>query len=225
MAASQCSKIIENAFRRSGSLKRIKAELSVYYWPRVAGPEIAKKVTAVRYFNGYLYLKTESATLAHQLTMMNCDIIKRYQSILGSDILRGVKVAVGSIAPVSETSKSVVIFKLNEKEQQFIDDNCRQIEDPEMAIRFKAIMEKAILEKHRKQSCVNKVCLSCNVLIDSEYDYCPVCELKLKEELLCYFNYFKKNHQKIDFNQLPIELNAANMHLIRTMLKGTSVKK
>jgi hypothetical protein len=219
MATSRCFTIIENAFRNLGSLKRLKAGLSVYYWPRVAGPEIAKKVIAVRYFNGYLYLKTESATLAHQLTMMNLDIIKRYRNILGPDLLKGVRVKVGSVASESEPGKSEAILRLDANEEQFIDDNCRPIKDPEMATRFKAVMQKALLEKHRKQACGNKVCLSCNVLIDSKYDYCPVCELKLKEELLCYFNYLKKNHQKIDFDKLPITVNAANIHLIRTMIK------
>jgi hypothetical protein len=218
VATSRCSAIIENTFRRSGSWKRLKAELSVYYWPRIAGPEIAKNVDAVRYFNGYLYLKTESATLAHQLTMMNCDIMKRYQNILGSDALKGVKIKVGSIEVKKEKVKPENIPELDVSEQQFIALNCQQITDPKMAVCFKTMMEKAFLVQHRKKAAGSKTCLSCNVLIDRDYDYCPVCELKLKNEMLCYINYLKKNHQEVDLSKLPIEVNDANMHLIRKML-------
>jgi hypothetical protein len=218
VATSRCSTIIENTLRRSGNWKRLRSELSVYYWPRIAGPEIAKNVEATRYFNGYLYLKTESATLAHQLTMMNCDIMKRYQKVLGFDALKGVKIKVGSINIKKERIRSDNTPNLDESEIQFIASNYQQIVDPELAVRFKAIMEKAFLDKHRKKIEGNKTCLSCNVLIDPNYDYCPVCELKLKDEMSCYINYLKKNHQEIDLSKLPIEVNDANIHLIRKML-------
>jgi hypothetical protein len=218
MATSRCSTIIESAFRRSGSLKRLKGELSVYYWPRIAGPQIAKNVVAVRYFNGYLYLKTESATLAHQLTMMNCDIIKRFHSILGFDALKGIKINIGSIEVQKQKVRPPDIPDLDPREQQFIASNCQQINDVELANRFNAMMEKAFLAKHRQKAEGGKTCLSCSVLIDSDYEYCPVCELKLKDEMLCYINYLKKNHQEIDLSKLPIEVNDANMHLIRRML-------
>jgi RNA polymerase subunit RPABC4/transcription elongation factor Spt4 len=219
VVASRCSTIIENTFRRSGSWRRLKGELSVYYWPRVAGTEIAKNVVAERYFNGYLYLKTESATLAHQLTMMNCDIVKRYQKILGHEAIKGVKIKVGSVAPVPKDGLPENIPKLDESEQRFIAANCASIGDPELSDRFKAIMEKAFLNKHRIQAAGSKICLSCNVVIDSQYDYCPICELKLKEEMFCYINYLKKHHQEIDLSKLPIEINEANTHLIRQMLR------
>jgi hypothetical protein len=219
VGTSRCATIIENAFRRSGNLKRLKAELSVYYWPRVAGAEIAKNVVAERYFNGYLYLKTESATLAHQLTMMNCDIIKRYHAILGPEAIKGVKIKVGSVASVLKTVAPENIPELDEEEQRFIAANCAPIDDPELSGRFKAIMEKAFRQKHRTQAAGSKICLSCNVVIDLEYDYCPVCEIKLKEEILCYINYLKKNRQQIDLSKLPVKINEANIHWIQQILK------
>jgi hypothetical protein len=215
MATSLCSTIIENAFRRSGSLKRLKAELSVYYWPRVAGPEIAKNVIAERYFNGYLYLKTESATLAHQLTLMNSDIIRRFRNILGPKAIKGLRIKVGSITTSLKTVLPENKVKLNESEQRFIETNCETITDPELAFSFKAMMEKAFFNRHKKQADGGNFCRSCNVVIDSVYDYCPVCELKIKEEILCYLNYLKQNHQQIDLSKLPIELNEVNASIIR----------
>jgi hypothetical protein len=94
---NSCSVIIEKVLRQTGSLQRIKAELSVYYWPRVAGMEIAKKVVAICYCGGYLYLKTESPTLAHQVMMLNRDIMKRYHHLIGSNVIKGIKIKIGSI--------------------------------------------------------------------------------------------------------------------------------
>lgn len=218
MATSACSAIIENVFRRNGSLKRLRAELSVYYWPRVAGVEIAKNVAAVRYFNGYLYLKTENPTLAHQLTMMNPDIIKRYRMLLGSDIIKGIKIKIGSIIPEQAVAKAAKITQLAKEEQQFIVENCQTIKDQEVAECFKRLMEKSFEVKHRMKDKGGGSCLSCNVLIEPNQSYCPVCEIKLKEEMSSYINYLKKNNQEINLNELPLAINAANEQLIRKML-------
>jgi hypothetical protein len=219
---NSCSVIIENALRRIGSLQRIKAELSVYYWPRVAGVEIAKKVTALRYCAGYLYLKTESPTLAHQVTMLNWDIVKRYQHLLGSGVIKGIKIKIGSVDLPKEKIGDNAISGLDQKEQEFVASNCRKIADPEVAEGFQRMMKQALLANHKKQAEGFKPCLSCDVLIDRGNDYCPVCETKLQNELQCYINYLQRNHREVDLKQLPFENNEANKRLLKKILSLNS---
>ena len=218
MAINSCYTIIESFFRRNGSLKRLRAELSVYYWPRVAGVEIARNVTAVRYFNGYLYLKTENPTLAHQLTMMNPDIIKRYRQLLGPDVIKGIKIKIGSIAPGQTEIKTEKAIQLEKEEEQFIAENCQQIKDPEAAECLRRMMQKSFEARHRIKEAGGGCCLSCNVTIEPNQSYCPVCESKLKDEMLSYVNYLKKNNREVNLSELPLPINAANEHLIRKIL-------
>ncbi|HEY8464746.1 MAG TPA: DUF721 domain-containing protein [Bacillota bacterium] len=219
MSTSSCRTIIENIFRRNGSLKRLLAGLSVYYWPRVAGEPLAKEVIAVRCSNGYLYLKTESPTLAHQLLLMNPEIIQRYRSLLGCQIIKGIKIKIGSIGKVEATPEIPAEPGLDEQEQKFIAANCEAIKDPELAQHFKGLMEKSFQARHRLQAEGAGFCLSCNVLIDPAYSYCPVCEIKLKDEILSYLKYLKKNGREIKRSELPLTLKDANEQLIREMLK------
>jgi hypothetical protein len=218
MSTSSFTSIVENVLRRTGSWKRMKAELSVYYWPRVVGMEISQNVLAERYFNGYLYVKTESATLAHQLTMMNTDIIKRYQSILGPNILKGVRIKVGSIPRNVRKKETDCQVKLRDDEVKMITESCQSIADPELAKSFQKLMEHSFLTKHQKEAEGGGRCLSCDVSIDSFYRYCPVCEVKLKNEILSYIGYLKKNNHEVKLSDLPLEINEANESLIRKIL-------
>jgi hypothetical protein len=218
MSTSSFTAIVENVFRRSGSWRRIKAELSVYYWPRIVGGEIAKNVIAERYFNGYLYVKTESSTLAHQLTMMNADIFKRYRTFLGPDVLKGIRIKIGSIPQVKSNQKIDCGTKLRDDEIKLIRESCQSLADPDLAERFQKLMEHSFLIRHRREDEGGGKCLSCNVSIDSLYSYCPVCEVKLKDEILSYIGYLKKNHREVKLSDLPLEINEANEILIRRIL-------
>jgi hypothetical protein len=219
MSTSSFTTIVENVFRRTGSWKRIKAELSVYYWPRIVGGEIAKNVIAERYFNGYLCVKTESSTLAHQLTMMTPDILKRYQTLLGANILKGVRIKVGSVPhSVNRVPKKDCGPVLRDDEVKLIRESCQPLADPELSQRFQKLMERSFKNRRRRESQGGGKCLSCNVPIDLPYSYCPVCEVKLKDEILSYIGYLKKNHQKIKLSDLPLEINEANEILIRRIL-------
>jgi hypothetical protein len=218
MSTSSFTAIVENVFRRTGSWKRIKAELSVYYWPRIVGGEIAKNVIAERYFNGYLSVKTESSTLAHQLTMMTPDILKRYQTVLGPNILKGIRIRVGSIPQVNSVPKQDCEMALRDDELKLIRESCQSLADPELAKGFQTLMEHSFMNRRRKESQGCGKCLSCNVAVELPYSYCPVCEVKLKDEILSYIGYLKKNQQEVKLSDLPLEINKVNEVLIRRIL-------
>jgi hypothetical protein len=193
VSSSPFSLIIEKFFYRNGGWKRLKGELSVYYWPQVAGNEIAKKVEAIRYRDGFLYIQTEIPALAQQILLMIPNLMDKYQKYLGKGVLKGIKIKIGSIkqSPTKIESAIEQILVLDNPEISVIDSCKMQIEDPELADQFSKLMQKAYLIHKKKKISGGKACLSCGVIIDSEFNYCPCCEMKVNEEIKAYITYQK----------------------------------
>jgi hypothetical protein len=150
--------------------------------------------------------------------MMNVDILKRYQTVLGPNVLKGIRIKVGSIPQVNRAPKTDCVVKLRDDEIKLITESCQSLADTELAQRFQKWMEHSFLIRHRRESEGVGKCLSCNVSIDSPYSYCPVCEVKLKDEILSYIGYLKKNQHEVNLKDLPLEINEANEILIRRIL-------
>lgn len=198
MSSSSFSFIIEKIFYRNGSLTRLKGELSVYYWPRVAGMELAKKVAAIRFQAGYLYLQTESPALAHQILMMNPDIVKKYQYLLGNGIIRGVKIKVGMVKVKTTTPEVPIQQILLSNDEEIKINYCKkEINDPQLAEGFSKFMTHTLLRYQQKKLAGGQECLSCGITIEPGFNYCPCCEHKVNEEISAYLNYHKKTKQTI----------------------------
>jgi hypothetical protein len=192
LASGTFAVIIESFFQRNGGLTRLKGELAVYYWPRVAGIEIAGKVAATRFKDGFLYLQTENSALAHQLSLLNLDIIKKYRKILRGNIVTGIKIKIGAInISLIRRNSSDPEIELNPNEKQMI-ENCRQsIPEPDLALKFTALMQKHYLEKRKLERDGGKKCRSCEIIIESQFDYCPCCERLVKGEKEAFLEYLK----------------------------------
>jgi hypothetical protein len=192
LASGTFAVIIESFFQRNGGLTRLKGELAVYYWPRVAGIEIAGKVAAIRFKDGFLYLQTENSALAHQLSLLNLDIIKKYRKILRGNIVTGIKIKIGVInISLNRRNSSDPEIELNPNEKQMI-EKCRQsIPEPDLALKFTALMQKHYLEKRKLEIDGGKKCRSCGIIIESQFDYCPCCERLVKEEKEVFLKYLK----------------------------------
>jgi hypothetical protein len=192
VASSTFDSIIKKYFYKNGGLSRLKGELSVYYWPKVAGNEIAKKVEAIRYRDGFLYLQTDVPALAQQILFMVPSFLDKYQKYIGKGVLKGIKVKVGTIkTSLSKPILSVNDFSLEQSELLTIETCKSTIEDTDLAVRFEKLMEKSYLVQKKQKADGGKTCLSCGVIIDSQFDYCPCCELKVKEEVQAYLSYQK----------------------------------
>ncbi len=207
MAGSSFLSIIELYFQRNGGWKRLKGELSVYFWSRIAGNELAKKTEAVRFQSGYLYLQTDSPALAHQIFLMTTDILRKYHKLLGPGIVKGIKIKVGAIKKKYQDSAPIIDkFKLDENEKAKIEEYCKEINDPELAERFKKLIKCSILQYKQKEINGGHQCLSCGVIIDKEFNYCPCCQQKVSEEVNAFLAYKKKNNQEVsnvdDINEL-----------------------
>ena len=180
MSNSRFTNIIEQIFRRNGGWSRLKGELSVYYWPRVAGPAIAGKVEATRYYKGCLYLQTENPALAHQVSLFVPDIIKRFQRLLGKGIIKGIRVKIGPVSSKTEGRPlSKKEYSLTENEQQLIHDCTDTIKDPALADQFSKLIQAFYQNQKKVLDEGGRRCSSCHAVISGEYLYCPSCQIKL----------------------------------------------
>ena len=180
MSNSSFTNIIEKIFKQNGGWSRIKGELSVYYWPRVAGPEIAGKVEAVRYYNGFLYLQTENPALAHQVSLFSLDIVKRFHRVLGKGVVKGIKVRIGPVAlkqrRISLPKKD---FPLTEGEQKMVHDCAARLKDPDLAENFSKLIKAFYQNQKHVLAEGGHRCSNCQTVISEEYLYCPSCQIKL----------------------------------------------
>ncbi len=192
MASRPFSAIIENFFQRSGGLNRLKGELAVYYWPRVAGKEIAGKTIATRYKDGFLYLQTDNSALAQQLSLLNLDIIKKYRKILGQNIIKGIKIKIGTINISSKhiNSKEQQI-NLDPTEKKIIEKCGQSIPESDLSSKFTELMRKHYLNKKKLKQEGGRKCRSCGIYIESNFDYCPCCERLIKNERATFLEYIR----------------------------------
>lgn len=218
MSSGAFDLIIEKYFHRNGGWLRLKGELSIYYWPKVAGEEIAKKVEAVRFRDGFLYLQTEIPALAQQILFMLPNFLEKYRKYLGKGVLKGIKIKVGTTRQsLSVKDPSLQDFYLENSEVSEI-KNCKQeIEDPELAVRFEKLMQKSYLVHKKRIAVGGKACLSCGVIIDAQFDYCPCCQQKVNQEIKAYLTY-QKNHNPEEKQQDPSEIDGLS-HLKIKKLK------
>ena len=198
MASGSFKAIIESFFQRNGGMDRLKGGLAVYYWPRVAGHEIANKVTAVRFADGYIYLQTDNAALAHQISLLNLDNIKKYRQILGSNIIKGIKIKIGSIQLKRDQKKECTPeLKMNSEDENRIAQCGQSIEDPVLAAKFTDLMKKHYLYKRRMETNGANKCRACGTFIETDFEYCPCCERLVTAEKKEYLNYLNRNENKL----------------------------
>ncbi|MGE5605607.1 MAG: DciA family protein [Bacteroidota bacterium] len=180
MLNSSFNNIIERIFRQNGGWFRLKGELSVYYWPRVAGPEIAGKVKAIRYYNGFLYLQTENPALAHQVSLFSLEIVKRFQKVLGKGVIKGIKIKIGPVAlEQREHALPKKDYPLTEREEKLIHDCADKLEDPDLAEHFSKLIQAFYQNQKQVLAEGGHRCSSCQTVISGEYLYCPSCQIKL----------------------------------------------
>lgn len=197
MFVKSCASIIKELFQHNGGWKRLQGELAIYYWPVIVGEEIASITEATFYRDGYLFIKTENPALAQQLSLMQTDILKKYYQKFGKNVIRGVKVKVGSVntKKVLKTQPFLKEVELTEEEQNQISQCSENIKDPDLAQKFEELMRKAYYINHIKKENGGTRCRSCDIVIEPKFDYCPCCERHLKNETEDYLKYLKKTNK------------------------------
>lgn len=71
---------------------------AVARWSDVVGPDIAAHVTALRMEDGTLVVQAESTAWAHQMRLLNAQVLERLAGALGEGVVREISV-LGPAAP------------------------------------------------------------------------------------------------------------------------------
>lgn len=95
--------LLDDTTRKMGLAVKLRQGLAVGCWEKVVGSEISAQTEAGPVRNKVMFVKTPNPVLAHQLRLMEREILQRYRQILGGQYLRGLRVQIGQIkAPTGE---------------------------------------------------------------------------------------------------------------------------
>ncbi|MGE5598563.1 MAG: DUF721 domain-containing protein [Bacteroidota bacterium] len=131
-------RILDDLARRGGLAPRLRAGMAVEYWPRVVGPQVAGRTEAGPVRNRVLFVRTPDPGLAHQLSLMEREILKRYARLLGGPYLSGVRPQIGEISlpagkdPPAEDKP----LEISENQARKFASLAEEIKDPEIAAAF-----------------------------------------------------------------------------------------
>lgn len=132
-------RLLDRVTKEMGIAPRLRQGLAIALWPRVVGPEIARQTRAGPILNGLLMVRTANPVLAHQLALLEREILQRYRGILGGRYVRGMRVRVGEVeegeSPSSPEVSAHPAALPPEKEEE-LSAWAAGIPDPELAAAF-----------------------------------------------------------------------------------------
>jgi len=71
---------------------------------QVAGAMLAARSTPDAFRDGTLIVRTSSAALAHEITLLRAELVSRLSDVLGPGLVRDIRTRVGGGAPSARTS-------------------------------------------------------------------------------------------------------------------------
>jgi hypothetical protein len=154
-----------------------------------------------------LNIKTENPALAHQLSLLSGEIVKRYHQKLGNGAIKGIRVKIGALNPASKIpiqSEVVEDKQITDDQRQIIDTCVTEIHDPKLSDIVSRTIKRAFLHNQKVLDAGGHPCRSCKAVIDLEFEYCPCCERKIKEETKAYLDYLKKNNKDLAGEDLKV---------------------
>jgi hypothetical protein len=218
--------LVTRFFKRNGGLRRLQGELAVYYWPRIAGTELGRKVTALRWRDGQLQLQTENPALAHQLTLLVPEILERYRQLFRTDVVKGIKVRIGAVPAPAPLETAVPEPVLEAGEEENITACAARVGDPELAERLTALMRRDYVNR-RKLAAGGSAgeCFACHVVITGGFDYCFSCERQLELENAELMSYLAKASRPLDTAKLPEDLAERHTALTKLVQQGSKTRR
>ena len=187
--------IMEGFLKGTGTRNKIKSYLILDLWPQVIGSALEGKTEARAVKNGVLYVTCVSPPLAHQLSFMKRDMLKKIASLVGTGIIKDIRFQSGEIDVVHSQEKNAESGRgqsrapqewqdLDAQETALLEEMRQSETDPELQTAFlKAATTAKRVRKTRMQEGWQP-CQRCGVLYDpNDPDYsnsrttlCSVCE-------------------------------------------------
>jgi len=138
MNPARLDALLERVTKEMGLASRLRQSLAIEIWPRVVGPEIARQTMAGPVRDRVIFVRTANPVLAHQLTLMQREILDRYRKLLKGQYLRGVHPQIGETPAVMASAPAVLDKRteLSPSAEEELRRLAEAIPDPELADAF-----------------------------------------------------------------------------------------
>ncbi|HAZ21907.1 MAG TPA: hypothetical protein DCY84_06045 [Firmicutes bacterium] len=184
--------IIDGFLSGAGTRNKIKSYLILDIWPQVIGSALEGKTEAQAVKNGVLYVTCVSPPLAHQLSFMKRELLKKIAVQVGAGVIRDIRFqageidlsrAGGKIHPGAKDRAPQKLEELNAEETAHLDLLRQELieaeTDPALESAFlKAVTAAKRVRKTRmKEGC--QPCQRCGALLEQDSggtSLCSVCE-------------------------------------------------
>ncbi len=157
-SAEIVAKILKQGALKSG----IQRGQALALWPQIAGPALCELSEAERLEDGVLFVRVADSVVAHQLTYLREEFIRRYQEKLPG-MVQELRFQVGAEKKAKPKSKPAALPKLSPEEEAMLHQLAERCPQDLRDVILKA--GKAVLQKQK----------------ESPYPPCPICAVPSKE--------------------------------------------
>jgi len=83
--------IIKDVVKSSGMKSNLNISNIFNRWKEIVGDEICKKAKPFRITRGTLYVSVATSTWANELNLMSDQLIKKINSFIGEEVVKGIR--------------------------------------------------------------------------------------------------------------------------------------
>lgn len=167
---------LEDLFERHGLLDEYKEQKPVFVWRQIVGPVIERLTDPLWVMNGVLYVEAATHVVAHELSLMKTDFIKRINEALGEPCINDIKFKVRDQAREEKNDSQIDLTEV-----LLLDDEREQIkktiaiEDAQLREALERLLSMLKKLEKARQRLGWKPCSRCGVFHDGEGSLCFNC--------------------------------------------------
>lgn len=171
-------KILERLFERHGLSKEYKEQRPLFVWRQIVGPVIERLTCPLWVMNGVLHVEAATHVVAHELSLMKADFIKRINEALGEACLSDIKFKVRAEARGEKNGSRIGLAEapLLDEEREQIQKIAADIKDDRLREALEHLLSTLKKLEKARQRLGWRRCVRCGVFHDGEGALCFNCE-------------------------------------------------
>ncbi len=172
--AKQSAEIVAKILRQKGINAGVQRGRILALWPEVAGPALSELTEAERLEDGVLFVKVADSVVAHQLTYLREEFVRRYQEKLPG-LVQELRFVAGAEKKIKPKSKPVALPQLNPEDEAHLQRLAERSPEDLQGVILRA--GRAVLQKQKENP--HPPCPICGV--PSPLSPCKPCQKLLAE--------------------------------------------
>jgi len=187
--------ILPITIKNMGLQKKYNAQSVIVHWKKIVGDDISAHAYPVIVQSGILVVGVNNSVWCHHLSMMKESMMAKINGFIGEQLILDIRFKAGylensqlqeNIEADAQSKKKYKIskVKLDESDLQILHETTLHIHDNYLRQKILRVMRKDFsLKKLQKQNNWHQ-CASCTVLCPPNENYCTVCKLTKKHEVI-----------------------------------------